>query len=211
MSRQSSCASFASSAFTSSDIQQYPYPPTNQGYNPGPISNFSLYETPLSRQGNTTTPSKSGRQRSSSRVQPYTRHGRSSSTASSSFASIDAYGEEAQTPLNTFRPAPTTISPTCLSRDMNKVSLHHRRTSSRSSVISSIKKVPSTARLLRSGRSASMSVLKAEPFDWSDAPIPALSESAAHAATALHEEARRFQAIPSIAQQDKARTMWVRN
>lgn len=56
-----------------------------------------------------------------------------------------------------------------------------------------------------------MSVLKAEPFDWSDAPIPALSESAAHAATALHEEARRFQAIPSIAQQDKARTMWVRN
>lgn len=55
-----------------------------------------------------------------------------------------------------------------------------------------------------------MSVLKAEPFDWSDAPsVPKLSEATIEAE--LQDQARQCLATTSIAAQDKARTSWVRS
>jgi hypothetical protein len=193
--RQSSCSSF-----TSYDQQGLSTPFEGNGK----YSEMSN-QTPIMPMINVfTTPGKSGRQRSLSRVQPYTRHGRSNSTAS--YASFDPFAEK-RTPTSHGVNDPQAS----LERGMKKVSLHHRRTSSRTSTMASpIKKVPSTTRLSRSGRSASMSVLRSSPFDWSDAPpLPNPMGEEAIEAT-LRQKAQQCLSISSTAQQDKARTLWVR-
>ena len=160
-----------------------------------------------------STPGKTGRPRSTSRVTPYNRHHRS--TSISTVASFDSIAPMSACTFSSFQ-APSLASPQRgLSQGMGKMSLHHRRTSSKNSNYSTVKKQPSRSVLSRSNRSASMSVLRAcdsAPFDFSDPMGPGRGANASEdqIQVILHDKAKNVRRILSTTQQDKARTAWVR-
>jgi hypothetical protein len=98
------------------------------------------------------------------------------------------------------------------------MNLHHRRTSSKNSNYSAVKKQPSRSILSRSSRSASMSVLRASdtvPFDFSATnsfmgPSKGANASEDQIQACLQDKARNVNRITSTSQQDKARTAWAR-
>jgi hypothetical protein len=160
-------------------------------------------------------PGKMGRPRSTSRIAPYNRQHRS--TSISTVASFDSIAP--MSACSTYAPfqAPSLASPQRgLAQGMGKMSLHHRRTSSKNSNYSTVKKQPSRSVLSRSSRSASMSVLRAcdsAPFDSSNSSMgPGRGANATEdqIQASLHDKAKNVGRILSTTQQDKARTAWVR-
>lgn len=164
-----------------------------------------------------STPRKMGRPRSSSRITPYTRHHRS--TSISTVASFDDTAPMSAISTYSSFQTPSLASPhRGLAQGLGKMSLHHRRTSSKNSNYSTIKKQPSRAILTRPSRSASMSVLRASdsaPYDFS-ASDSYMGQSKGPNATEdqiqafLHERAENVRRIISTTQHDKARTAWSR-
>ena len=162
-----------------------------------------------------STPGKIGRPRSTSRITPYScnRHHRSSSI--STVASIDS---NAPTSAHTsdyasFRPSNLASPQRGLAQGMGKMSLHHRRTSSKNSNYPTVKKQTSRSILSRAGRSASMSVLRASnsaPFDFSGIGHDKASTTEDQVQASLFDKAEKVSLILSTTQQDKARTAWVR-
>jgi hypothetical protein len=163
-----------------------------------------------------STPGKMGRPRSSSRITPYNRNHRSSSI--STVASIDSVAPLSATTHMSFQ-SPSLASPhRSLAQGFGKMNLHHRRTSSKNSNYSAVKKQPSRSILSRSSRSASMSVLRASdtvPFDFSATnsfmgPSKGANASEDQIQACLQDKARNVNRITSTSQQDKARTAWAR-
>lgn len=170
-------------------------------------------------QVNAFTPGKMSRPRSTSRITPYNRHGRS--TSISTVGSFDGIPPSSANTYASFQ-SPSLASPhRGLAHGLNKMSLHHRRTSSKNSNYGTIKKQPSRSVLSRSNRSASMSFLRATdtaPFDFSDSPsssrkgINILSNSnEGEVSEALLQKALDVRSIASSVQQDKARSQWVKD
>jgi len=225
LSRQTSYSSFASlsnDGFTSNsneglydmsrtvDHTNQLLPPFQSTATPSRISRPTL---PPSQVNAFSSPGKMGRPRSTSRVTPYNRHHRSASI--STVASFDSIAPMSACTFSSFQ-APSLASPQRgLFQGMGKMSLHHRRTSSKNSNYSIVKKQPSRSVLSRPNRSASMSVLRAydsAPYVFSASPTgpgrgPATDDQVQ---ASLHDKANNVNRIASTTQQDKARTAWVR-
>lgn len=153
---------------------------------------------------------------------PYNRHGRS--TSISTVGSFDGIPPSSANTYASFQ-SPSLASPhRGLAHGLNKMSLHHRRTSSKNSNYSTVKKQPSRSILSRSNRSASMSFLRASdsaPFDFSDSPSLTRGTGHGHARVNSHNEGEISEAllqkaldvrsIASSVQQDKARSQWVKD
>jgi hypothetical protein len=161
-----------------------------------------------------SAPGKIGRPRSTSRITPYNRQHRS--TSISTVASFDSIAPMSACTHSSFQ-APSLASPQRgLTQGMSKMTLHHRRTSSKNSNYSTVKKQPSRSVLSRSSRSASMSVLRAcdsAPFDFSNSSMGlgiGANATEDQIQASLHEKAKNVGRILSTTQQDKARTAWVR-
>jgi hypothetical protein len=162
------------------------------------------------------TPGKMGRPRSNSRMTPYYRHARS--TSISTVGSFDGIPPSS---ANTYGPfqSPSLASPhRTLAQGINKMSLHHRRTSSKNSNYGTVKKQPSRSVLSRSSRSASMSTLRATnvaPFDFSDSPLSNSNVNVgpreAEISSSLAQKALNIRRMDPSAQFDKARSQWVKD
>jgi hypothetical protein len=163
-----------------------------------------------------STPGKMGRPRSSSRITPYNRNHRSSSI--STVASIDSVAPFSATTHMSFQSSSLASPHRSLAQGFGKMNLHHRRTSSKNSNYSAVKKQPSRSILSRSSRSASISVLRASdsvPFDFSATnsfmgPSKGANASEDQIQAYLQDKARNVNRTTSTAQQDKARTAWAR-
>jgi len=227
LSRQTSYSSFASlsnDGFTSNSNEGIYDMSTNMDYASQLLPPFQHTATPsrTSRpvlppiQVNAfSTPGKMGRPRSTSRITPYNNNRHHRSTSISTVASFDSIAPMSACTFSSFQ-TPSLASPQRgLSQGMGKMSLHHRRTSSKNSNYSTVKKLPSRSVLSRPNRSASMSVLRAydsAPYDFSTSSMgpgrgPATEDQVQ---ASLHDKANNVNRIASTTQQDKARTAWVR-
>lgn len=226
LSRQSSYSSFTSlsnDGFTSNSNEGF-YDTSSMGsqllppFQPTASSNVASRPVLPPLQVNAfSTPSRLGRPRSTSRITPYNRHHRS--TSISTVASFDSTAPMSSASVYAPFQPPSLASPQRgLAQGMGKMSLHHRRTSSKNSQYSTVKKQPSRSILSRPNRSASMSVLRATdsaPFDFSN-PSAGTGNGINHSRedqiqASLQEKAENVSQILSTTQQDKARTAWSRH
>jgi hypothetical protein len=182
------------SAFTLAPLVPFDEKPSLQDMDMALFSSRELPKLEVQTQGLGRTPV---RQRSSSRVVPYDRRDRSESISAQS--SLDCDDELELLSSTTTHSLYTPWSTNTLAGGLNKLTLHHRRTSSTASV----KPTPTLARTRRS----TMHLRKSSSTVDFPGSVIEREDAVRRELLSLSEQLRD---LPTTSQQDKARSTWVR-